>query len=122
MIYHIARRDDWESAKGAGQYSAPSLACEGFIHCSSRSQVLSVANTLFRGQTDLLLLCVDEQLLTAKVTWEAPAHPASGPAPDAQAGELFPHVYGTLSLVAIVAAFEFKAGEDGFALPSNLPG
>jgi len=35
LIYHIARRADWESARSSGLYTADSLATEGFIHCST---------------------------------------------------------------------------------------
>ena len=122
MIYHIARRGDWESARFAGQYSAPSLDREGFIHCSTRDQVLSVANAHFRGQMALLLLCINEMALSAQLKWEPPAHPGKDPTPEVQPDERFPHVYGPVNLKAIVAAFEFNAGGDGFKLPANLPG
>ena len=121
MIYHIASNDDWESAAVTDNFIAPSLAGAGFIHCSTLDQVLSVANSLFVGQTDLLLLCIDESKLTAKLKWEAPAHSLQGPAPETRRGEQFPHVYGSVNVAAVVAAVGFNEGDDGFELPSNLP-
>ena len=44
----------------AGEYCAPSLAEEGFIHASGdEAQMLRVAARLFAGRTDLLVLDVD---------------------------------------------------------------
>jgi uncharacterized protein (DUF952 family) len=34
MILHITTHTAWEKAKMKGEYSAPSLKSEGFIHCS----------------------------------------------------------------------------------------
>lgn len=79
-----------------------------------------MANSLFHGEKDLMLLCIDETKLTAKLVWEAPAHPSQGAAPETDLGELFPHIYGSINVAAVVAAREFEEGEGGFALPSNL--
>ena len=61
MIYHITKRAAWEQSLTKGHYSASSLDSEGFIHCSTRDQVLGVAQDLFRGQSDLVLLCINEK-------------------------------------------------------------
>jgi len=58
-IYHIAHRDEWEAARASGHYAADSLPTEGFIHCSEPHQIVGVANRLFRGQSDLVLLRLD---------------------------------------------------------------
>jgi uncharacterized protein (DUF952 family) len=42
IIYHITSTTLWELAKAQGYYEAPSLADEGFIHCSQRHQVAGV--------------------------------------------------------------------------------
>ena len=44
LIYHLAKRSEWEEAGSDGPYSAGSLAEEGFIHCSrDEEQMLAVA-------------------------------------------------------------------------------
>lgn len=121
MIYHITSRANWAVAQTQGYYRAPSLESEGFIHCSTRHQISGVANELYRGQTDLLLLCIDENLLGAPLVWEAPAHPNCGKSAAAADGSLFPHVYGVLNLDAVVAVLDFPETETGFSLPPNLP-
>lgn len=60
MIYHITSGSAWDDAKRRGTYRAPSLENEGFIHCSTRDQLLGVANAFYRGREDLALLCIDQ--------------------------------------------------------------
>lgn len=120
MIYHIASRAAWAEAEKRQQYSAPSLESEGFIHCSTRDQVLDAANAWYRDHADLLLLCIDESRLGAELRWEAPAHPNPAPARQETESERFPHLYGVLNLDAVVAVIDFNETESGFALPPNL--
>ncbi len=121
MIYHISSRGAWQAAQGRGWYSAPSLASEGFIHCSRREQLRMVATDFYRGAADLLLLCIDEDRLRAELRWEAPAHPRSEDAEATRGEALFPHVYGRVNLDAILKVVEFTESEDGFRLPPDLP-
>jgi uncharacterized protein (DUF952 family) len=92
MIYHLTFAADWHAAQAAGQYTAPSLATEGFIHCSGPHQVARTANLYFQGQGELLLLHIDEARLNAPLKFE--------PAGD----QFFPHLYGPLNLAAVVRA------------------
>ncbi|MDP2673492.1 MAG: DUF952 domain-containing protein [Dehalococcoidia bacterium] len=109
LILHITRRGDWEQAKSVRLYRGDTLDSVGFIHCSTENQVLTVANTSFRGQRDLLLLCIDLDKVGSEVRFEGPS-----------AGELFPHIYGPLNLDAIVNVLEFTPGKDGtFQLPAG---
>lgn len=120
MIYHITERAAWDDARARGEYSAPSLESEGFIHCSTRDQVLDVANDFYRGEADLLILCIDELRLRAELRWEAPAHPKPSEVRRVNSDGLFPHLYGVLNLDAVVAVHDFRETETGFALPANL--
>lgn len=110
MIYHIVSKSDWEAAAGGEFYRGDTLDTEGFIHCSTAEQVVDTANFLFRGREDLLLLAIDEALLSAEVRYE-----------DAGDGRLFPHIYGPLEVAAVVWVVEFPPGPDGrFSLPEGL--
>jgi uncharacterized protein (DUF952 family) len=40
MILHITTHKDWEKAMQLGEYNAPSLVSEGFIHCSTIKQTI----------------------------------------------------------------------------------
>lgn len=121
MIYHITTREAALAAQGTGRYVAPSLETEGFIHCSNREQILKVANAFYRGEGDLVLLCIDEYILDSVLKWEDPVHPNPDTAPDSRDTEQFPHIYGVIGLHAIVEVVDFPEGDDGFTLPDDLP-
>lgn len=117
VIMHIAGRTDWEAAQRAGEYRAASLAVQGFIHLSKPEQVIRVANALYRGRRDLVLLSIDPARLRAELRYEPPDHPADDQPPS---GEVFPHLYGPLNLDAVIRAAAFAPGPDGlFALPAD---
>lgn len=120
MIYHIAGRAAWAEAQTRGHYSAPSLDNEGFIHCSTRDQLLQVANDFYRGETEMLVLCIEESKLGQELRWEAPAHPKPLNARETAEDSLFPHLYGVLNLDAVSAVYELNEGASGFALPTGL--
>jgi ribosomal-protein-serine acetyltransferase len=118
MIYHITSWVEWEAAQAAGQYRAPSLETQGFIHLSREGQVVPVADALYRGQQGLALLCVDPSRLRAELKYEPPD--GTAPAVDDQTS-LFPHLYGPLNLDAVLRVLDFPAGDDGrFSLPADL--
>jgi uncharacterized protein (DUF952 family) len=119
MIYHITSRAAWTAAQAAGAYTAPSLASEGFIHCSQLSQVIPVANNFYKGQVDLCLLIIDETRLTALLKWEPPS--GGAPPPGVAEGELFPHVFGVINVDAVVNVAGLDADAAGvFHLPKAL--
>jgi uncharacterized protein (DUF952 family) len=108
LIYHIARRADWERARADGEYTRSTvdktLAEEGFIHASQAPQVAGTANRFYRDVPGgLVLLVIDPGLLRAEVRYE-----------EVPGAELpFPHVYGPLNVEAVVAARPSTPGPDG---------
>jgi uncharacterized protein (DUF952 family) len=108
-VFHITERSAFAAALEAGRYETDSLASEGFIHCSTRSQVLRTAARFFGGRQGLVLLCI-----------------ATGPLGDALRyesadGDSFPHCYGPIPLEAIPAVIDFPCRSDGsFELPDEL--
>lgn len=111
LILHITTAPEWAAAQVAGEYRAPSLASEGFIHCSTPAQVTHVGDWFYRDIDDLVLLCVEPSLLTSELLWESSA--------DAFAGE-FPHVYGPIALDAVQAVVPWTRGEEGFEIPIEV--
>lgn len=107
MILHFCPRGDWETS--SDPYVAPSLADEGFIHCSAPHQVARVATSVEPGRDDLVLLCLDERSLP--VRWEDCY----------ELGEEFPHVYGPIPHGSVTAVVPFPCEADGsFTLPTVL--
>ena len=50
IIHHLAFRADWEAGVASGEYRAPSLAEEGFIHASGdEEQMLRVRSACSPG-------------------------------------------------------------------------
>jgi len=111
LILHITTAPEWDRARAAGVYLAPSLDSEGFIHCSLPTQVTHVADWFYRDVPDLVLLCVDPARLTSDLRWE--------PSADAFAGD-FPHVYGPIDLPAVVEVVPWARGEEGFEVPEHI--
>lgn len=72
-----------------------------------------MANSLFRGQTDLVLLCIDTDKVAPEICYE-----------NCKGGnKLFPHIYGPLNLDAVTHVCDFHPLSDGkFALPERLVG
>ena len=120
MVLHLASNIDWLAAVKQGEYRAVSLSTEGFIHCSTESQIVDVANAFYHGQHGLVLLVLNPDKLTSELKWEPPAHP--NPERAAVIGdELFPHIYGPLNVDAVTQIILFEPASDGtFSLPVEL--
>lgn len=108
IIVQITRQNEWRKAFESGSYAADTLATQGFIHCSTPAQVVPVANLLFRGRKDLVLLCIDTTMVDSEIKYE-----------NLEGGtELFPHVYGRVPVPSVVRVFDFLPKDDGtFELP-----
>ena len=116
MIFHITSRAAWADAQQRGDYRAESLETEGFIHCSTPSQVLPVAENFYEGQSGLILLGIEPALLSSALKWEPPA--GGIPPPGVPKGDSFPHIYGPLNLDAVVKTFDLeKDSNSTFILP-----
>jgi uncharacterized protein (DUF952 family) len=114
VIYHIALASDWEAALEAGEYRISTLGRtleqEGFLHASTAAQVHGVADAVYAGvQEQLILLTIDERRLTVPLQWDAV--PGSA--------EPFPHLYGPLDVGAVVLATPLlRDGQDRLEIPA----
>jgi uncharacterized protein (DUF952 family) len=108
----LTSRADWLAAQQTGEYRAPSLESEGFIHCSTEQQIVRVANSFYARQHGLVLLVIDPSQLKAELRWEPPAHP--NPQADLPpTNELFPHIYGPINIEAVTKVLDFEPDVDG---------
>ncbi len=109
LIFHISSALEWSRRTDA--YRGDTLASEGFIHCSRAHQVLPVANAIFAGREDLVLLSIACDQVSAEIRDE-----------NLEGGtELFPHIYGAVEMVAVVSAEPLELLPDGsFATPPGL--
>ncbi len=102
-IYKICPAALWREAEAAGVFrGAPVDLADGYIHFSAAAQVAETAARHFAGQHDLLLVAVAADRLGPALKWE----PSRG-------GALFPHLYGTLPLAAVLWVKPLPLGADG---------
>jgi uncharacterized protein (DUF952 family) len=101
-LVHLAALGEWHAA--GADYAPAAFAREGFVHCSYREQVDATLARHYAGRDDLVLLEIDPDLLDVPVLVE----------PSPSSGERFPHIYGRIPRVAIVAVHPFMPGH-GFA-------
>ncbi|MFF5424823.1 MULTISPECIES: DUF952 domain-containing protein [unclassified Streptomyces] len=104
MLLHVVPLDAWSAAPEV-PYAPPSLAEEGFVHCSPDEQAaLAVADAHYRDVPGpLLVLVIDEARLGAEVRWEG------------SEDQLYPHVYGPVERAAVTAVLEVRRDADGRA-------
>lgn len=101
VIFHLVDEASWAVAVERGEHRPASLSSQGFVHLSTRAQVLGTANRFFAGRHDMLLLHVDEARLPGVLKYE-----------EGEPGQLFPHLYGPLPVAAVVKATPFRGEID----------
>lgn len=93
-IYKICERAEWREAERSRLYRGSAAdRRDGFIHFSTAPQLAGTAAKHFAGQAALMLIAVDDASLGPTLKWES-----------SRGGELFPHLYGPLSLDAVLWA------------------
>lgn len=109
LIYKICDVDLWEKAKAEGRFIGAEIDLkDGFIHFSTTEQLDETLRLHFEGVENLVLLTIDGCRLDLK--WEP-----------ARNGNLFPHLYDTLPLSAILTVNPLLLDDDGrHILPSQL--
>ena len=101
LIYKILRPAEWQDFEASGVFDgSPDDKRDGFIHCSTAEQAAGTARRYFAGEPRLVVGVLDVDQLGDAVRWE----PASN-------GQMFPHVYRSLTRGELVAVHEI-AGAD----------
>lgn len=102
-IYHLARKASWEEATAHGVYTGtPEDRADGFLHFSTAAQIVVSAAKHRAGEKDIILVAVAPDVLGDALKWE----PSRG-------GDLFPHLYGELSMDHVAWSAPLPLGEDG---------
>lgn len=104
LIFHVCRRDAWAKACALGRYDGSCRdRADGFIHFSGFSQVRASVARHHAGEDDLVILTVDpDRLPDRDLKWEP-----------SRSGALFPHLYGSLPVEAVIRADSLCIGDDG---------
>jgi uncharacterized protein (DUF952 family) len=102
-VYKIIAADLWHAAEGSGVFTGAGIDLkDGFIHLSTGAQARRTAQLYFAGQGNLVLVAIDEASLGDALKYE--------PSRD---GDLFPHLYGSLPLTAVLSVRPLPLGADG---------
>lgn len=102
-LYRLVRADEWHAAAKDGLYHGSAHdAADGFIHMSTADQVAGTAERYYQGLDDVILLTLDSARLQGEIRME----PSTG-------GDLYPHLYGTIPLEAVLEAERLRLTGDG---------
>ena len=103
-LFHLALAEDWTAARQSGDYriSTRGLRLDqvGFIHLSWQEQVVGTFERFYADAGRVVLLTIDPTLLTSPLRADAIPN-----------GELFPHLYGSLPIKAVVDASSYPGLE-----------
>jgi uncharacterized protein (DUF952 family) len=103
LAYKVLTQDQLAALERDRSFAgAPVDLADGYIHLSTAEQLTETVDKHFAGQTDLHVAAVDLEVLGDAVKWE----PSRG-------GQLFPHLYASLSLDAVIAYGPLRRDEHG---------
>ena len=102
-IYHLIDKKTWKEVKTKKFYRPESFGELGFIHFSTKEQVIPIANRRYKGRNDMLVLAVDKDEIPTKVVFEDLDN----------LGEKHPHVYGELPVSLVKNVVVLKLGVSG---------
>ena len=106
LTYHLTPKAWWDAADPDAPLRSPSLASEGFIHCTDgAAEMVATANRHYAAVSGaFVILTVDLDRVTSAWRVEDP-------------GRIYPHIFGPIDRVAIVAVVDAPRGPDGTFLP-----
>ncbi len=121
-IYHLVTRDEFLHSIAGEKYAPPSIAHDGFLHCSGDPETaLRVLEDYFASERrPILVLRIDVERVEAEVRFEAPAPLPGAGTTHLRPGTLFPHVYGPLDLSAVTGVATVARGAHGFRWPESF--
>lgn len=101
-IYHLITPSDWEDALNGDSYKPAAFKEEGFIHFSSKEQVIPSATKHYKEADSLVILAVPEKRVKAHLKWEKSRN-----------DELFPHLYHKLRHEWVDTSYILSRNADG---------
>ena len=103
IAFKILSPSEWGAFECAGRFDGgPVDIAEGFIHMSTAEQLDRTLHKHYRGNDDLYITIVNLESLGDQVRWEM-----------SKSGQLYPHLYGSLPLKAIIGHGPLERNTDG---------
>lgn len=101
--YKVLTAQQMSALEHDGSFAgAPVDLADGYIHLSTAAQLTETVDKHFAGQDDLHVAAVDLEANGDRIKWE-----------ESRGGQLFPHLYGQLSLDTVVAYGPLERDVDG---------
>ena len=102
LTYHLTPLEWWEATPPDAPLTSPSLAAEGFIHCTDgAAAMVATANRHYRDDPrPFLVVTLDLDLVGSPWQLDDP-------------GRIYPHVHGPIDRSAIVAVTPAPRAADG---------
>ncbi len=110
QIYKIFRGSEWAEFESSREtLGAPIDTNDGFIHFSTAPQAGETAAKYFAGVDGLMLIAFEADAMGDALKWE----PSRG-------GDLFPHLYRTLSLSEVLWAKPLPFENGAHVFPKEM--
>ncbi|MEO5939737.1 MAG: DUF952 domain-containing protein, partial [Candidatus Limnocylindrales bacterium] len=102
MTFHLTPREWWDAADPGVPLGAPSLATEGFVHCTDgAANMVATANRHYAADSrDFVILTVNLDTVASRWSVE-------------DAVRIYPHVFGPIDRAAIVSVAPAPRDADG---------
>jgi uncharacterized protein (DUF952 family) len=106
LTYHLTPKAWWHAADQDAPLPSPSLASEGFTHCTDgAAEMVATANRHYAAVSGaFVIVTVDLDRVTSAWRVEDP-------------GRIYPHIFGPIDRAAIVAVIDAPRAADGTFLP-----
>ncbi|MHA7871878.1 MAG: DUF952 domain-containing protein [Hyphococcus sp.] len=111
FVYRIAARAEWAEAQQTGSVPLREIdQADGYVHLSTREQLLETARLHFPGARDLLALEIPVERIASNLRFElAPKR-----------GEAFPHLYAPLDTNSVARVFALVSDGGGFRFGDEI--
>jgi uncharacterized protein (DUF952 family) len=100
-IFHLTAPAEWDAALSSGVVAPPSLASEGFVHCSTEEQLASTIERHFPGTQELRVLRLAIDPFDPDLRWE-----------ESRPGESYPHVYRAITVDEVIEVIPWRRGSE----------
>ena len=106
IAYKVLTAAQFAALQSGPFEGAPVDIEDGYIRLSNAAQLTGTVRKYFAGQEGLVVVAIDLSSLGALVRWEV-----------SRGGQLFPHLYGHLSIVDVLAHAPLRWREGQVVLP-----
>lgn len=106
IAYKVLTAAQFTALQAGSFEGAPVDIADGYIHLSKASQLTGTVRKHFAGQEGLIVVAIGLDRVSAPVRWEV-----------SRGGQLFPHLYGQLSMDDVLAYAPLRWHEGEVVLP-----